>query len=102
MGSDCFSSWSLHTFFTFEILSKDASLVMRKLEYYICENKGTDQLTEVTAKLISVFVVTTREVLLVHSLFCLTTKIQASSHIQLLGLHYMDMFDHKISQNALL
>ena len=51
--------------FTFKILSKDASLVMRKPAYCICENKGTDQLT---AKLISVFVVTTQIVLLVHSL----------------------------------
>ena len=70
--------------FTFEILSKDASLVMRKPAYYICENKGTDQLTEVTAKLISAFVDTTRKVRLVHTLFCLIPKFQASSHIQLL------------------
>ena len=67
--------------FTFKILSKDASLVMRKPAYSICENKGTDQLT---AKLISVVVVTTGIVLLVHSLFCLIPKFQASSHIQLL------------------
>ena len=67
--------------FTFKILSKDASLVMRKQAYCICENKGTDQLT---AKLLSVFVVTTQIRLLVHSLFYLIPKFQASSHIQLL------------------
>ena len=66
--------------FTFKILSKDASLVMRKPAYYIyAQNKGTGQLT---AKLISAFVVTTRIVLSVHSLFCLIPKFQASSHIQ--------------------
>ena len=64
---------------TFKIFSKDASLVMRKPAFCICENKGTDQLT---AKLVSAFVVTTRIVLLVHSLFCLIPKFQASSHIQ--------------------
>ena len=48
--------------FTFKFSNKDASLVMRKPAFCICGNKGTDQLT---AKLISAFVVTTRIVLLV-------------------------------------
>ena len=63
----------------FKFFSKDASLVMRKPAFCIlCKNKGTNQLT---AKLISAFVATTRIVLLVNSLFCLVLKFQASSHI---------------------
>ena len=50
---------------------------MRKPAFCICENKDADQLP-VTAKLISAFVFATR---IVHSLFFLNPKFQASSHL---------------------
>ena len=63
------------------------SLVMRKPAFCICENKDADQLRgnregdlsfAVTAKLISAFVFATR---IVHSLYFLNLKFQASSHL---------------------
>ena len=50
---------------------------MGKPTICICENKGADQLRG-TAKLISAFVFATR---IVHFLFFLNPKFQASSHI---------------------
>ena len=53
------------------------SLVMRKPDFCICENKDADQLA-VTAKLICVFVFAIR---IVQSLYYLHPKFQASSHL---------------------
>ena len=59
------------------------SLVVRKLDFCICENKDADQLRgyisfAVTAKLISAFVFATR---IVQSLYFLNPKFQASGHL---------------------
>ena len=57
------------------------SCVMRKPTFFICENKGADQLRgfsfAVTAKLIGDFVFATR---ILQSLYFLNPKFQASSH----------------------
>ena len=52
------------------------SRLMRKPTICICENKDTDQIISVTAKLISAFVFATQ---IVHFLFFLNVKFQASS-----------------------
>ena len=54
------------------------SLVMRKPDFCICENKDADQLRSNTAQLISAFVFAIR---IVRSLFYLNPKFQASSYI---------------------
>ena len=58
-------------------VSGNMSLVMRKPDFCICENK-TQISFAVTAKLISAFVFAARKV---QSLFFLTTNFQASSHL---------------------
>ena len=63
-------------------LNFEMSLVMRKPDFCICENKDADQLRgnreAVTAKLISAFVFATK---IVQSLYFLNPKFQASSHL---------------------
>ena len=51
---------------------------MRKLAFYICKNKGADQL-QGTVQLINAFVFGTQRV---QSLYFLNPKFQASSHLQ--------------------
>ena len=55
----------------------DMSLVVRKSAFCICENKDADQLRS-TAQLISTFVFAIR---IVQSLYYLSPKFQASSHL---------------------
>ena len=59
------------------VISHKMSLVMRKPAFCICENKDADQLRG-KAKLISAFVFAIR---IVHSLYYLNPKFQASSHL---------------------
>ena len=76
--------YSCHTYTNAQKIGRDSILhlsrIMRKPAFCICENKGEDQLGSAeTMKLISAFVFATYIVL---SLYPVSPKFQASSHLQ--------------------